>query len=165
MNQTAPNAGERTLALLLMVGGVLGVGISMFTAGQFLRMHWIYGVLIAGALFVFVWSALTGYRLWRGEVRGWKWATILFALQIPILTVPGFSYEYYTGIALQIMGGHVDKTFTLSLGANANLYLDTRIVDLRYGVNIFAIGATIFLLLRRPNYRLHPTGDAPASEK
>jgi hypothetical protein len=165
MNQTSPNAGDRTLALLLMVGGVLGVGISIFTAGQFLRMHWIYGVLIAGVLFVFVWSALTGYRLWRGEVRGWKWATILFALQIPILTVPGFSYEYYTGIALQIMGGHVDKTFTLSLGSNANLYLDTRIVDLRYGVNLFAIGATIFLLLRRSNYRLHGTRDAPASEK
>jgi hypothetical protein len=165
MNQTSPNAGERTLALLLMVGGVLGVGISIFTAPQFLRMHWIYGVLIAGALFVFVWSALTGYRLWRGEVRGWKWAAILFALQIPILTVPGFSYEYYTGVALQIMGGHVDKTFTFSLGSNANLYLDTRIVDLRYGVNLFAIGATIFLLLRRPNYRLHSTRDAPASEK
>jgi hypothetical protein len=165
MNQTSPNAGERTLALLLMVGGVLGVGISIFTAPPFLRMHWIYGVLIAGALFVFVWSALTGYRLWRGQVRGWKWATILFALQIPILTVPGFSYEYYTGIALQIMGGHVDKTFTLSLGSNANLYLDTRIVDLRYGVNVFAIGATIFLLLRRPIYSLHRRRDAPASEK
>ena len=113
MAANTTSSGSRFLALVLMVGGVLGIGVACVFALRFLRVHWIYGLLVAAFLWLFVWSALTGYRLWRNEARGWKWALILFAMQIPVLTVPGLSYEYYTGIALRLLGGHADKAVTL----------------------------------------------------
>jgi len=162
MSRDSVNVGDRFLATLLLLGGILGMGLSVYLGIRMLRIHWVYGVLVAAFLLVFVWSALTGLRLWRGERRGWKWATILFALQIPILTVPGLSYEYYTGISIQVMGGHVDKWLTFSLGANANFYLDTRITAWAYGVNVFAIAATIYLLTRRRSYVAADAGPPPA---
>jgi len=148
--------GLRVLACLLMLGGVLGIGLAFLMAYQFLQVHWIYLVFVAAFLALFAWSALTGLRLWRGERRGWKWATILFAMQIPVLTVPGLAYEYYTGLAIKLIGGRADTSFSLGLGANAQLYLDTRITDLVYGVNLFALGAVIYLLMKRPGRQAQP---------
>ena len=153
MNRRLPNAVDRALALLLMIGGLLGVGLSAVMSARFLRMHWaVYGVLFAALLLLFAWTALAGFRLWRGEPRGWKSATILFAMQVPILTVPVLSYEYYAGLALRLVGGHVDKALTLSLGSSGNFYLDTRIHDWVYGVNLIGLVATVYLLTRRRHY-------------
>jgi hypothetical protein len=153
------SAGDRLLALMLMLGGVVGIGLSVFMGVKYLQVHWLYSILVAAFLLLFAWSALAGFRLWRGERRGWKWATILFAMQIPILTVPGLSYEYYTGMSFKVAGGHVDKPVTFALGSNANFYLDTRITDLVYGVNLFALAATCYLITRRRHYAV----DGPAT--
>lgn len=152
MKRRSANVVDRVLALLLMVGGLLGVGLSVVTLARFLRMHWVYGVVFGAILVLFAWTALAGFRLWRGEPRGWKSATVLFAMQVPILTVPGLSYEYYTGLALRLVGGHVDKGLTLSLGSNGNFYLDTRIHDWVYGINLVGLAATVYLLTRRRHY-------------
>src|SRR5262245_38644726 len=116
-----------------------------FTVSQ---QHWIFVLLAVLFLGVFAWSALTGFRLWRGDARGKKWAKILYAAQIPILTVPGFNYEYYTGLSLAILGGQAEKNFSFGLGASLSLYLDTRITGLYYGVNLFAVAALVYLLYR-----------------
>lgn len=137
------------LAVLLIIGGLLGVGIACWMGYQFIQIHWIYIVLVALFLAVFIWSAIAGVRLWRGEAQGWKWATILFAMQIPVLTVPGFSYEFYTGLALRLVGGDVQNVFSFSLGANANIYLGTSITGLVYGINVLAVAALMYLILRR----------------
>jgi len=143
---------DRLLATCLMVGGVVGVVGVLFMGGNLIRQHWIYGVLLALFVWIFVWSALSGLRLWRGKAGGWKWATILFAAQIPVLTVPGMTYEYYTGLSYKVMGGHVTENIALALGSQAKLYLDTRITDLAYGVNLFACAAAIYLFCRRNAY-------------
>jgi hypothetical protein len=95
----------RLLAALLVVGGVLGVGLAFWMGYRFVQVHWVYILLVAAFLALFVWCVMAGVRLWRGEAKGWKWATILFALQIPVLTVPGLTYEFYTGLALTLAGG------------------------------------------------------------
>lgn len=164
MNQSYTSKGTKALAILLILGGVLGIGISFYMAYQFLQVHWIYLVLVAAIMSLFTWTAITGLRLWHGEPRGWKWATILFAAQIPVLTVPGLSYEYYTGLAIKLVGGNVDSPFSLGLGAYANLYLDTRITDLIYGVNLFAVGAVIYLRRKRPNKGMQPTPQSAAAD-
>jgi len=152
MEKKTQDRGVKFLAFLLVVGGVLGVGISVYMAYTFVQQHWIYLVLVATFVALFVWTALTGIRLWRNDPRGWKWGKILFAAQIPVLTVPGFSYEYYSGIAIKVLGGQVDSHFNMALGANANFYLDTRITGLVYGINLFATLALIYLLTKsRPN--------------
>lgn len=104
---------------------------------------------LALLLWLFVWSAIVGVRFWRAESRGWKWATILFAMQIPVLTVPGLSYTYYTGIAMHLMGGHVAKPFSLEFGSEASMWLDPRIDGLIYGINLVALAAAVYLFMRR----------------
>lgn len=138
----------QVLAGLLIAGGLLGVGLGIYMGFRFAREHWLYLVLIVAFAGVFVWTALTGVRLWRGDARGWKWAKILYAAQIPIITVPGFSYEYYVGAAIKVLGGRVNDHLAFALGATGNFYLDTRITGLVYGVNLVALAAFIYLLTR-----------------
>lgn len=157
--------GVRFLALLLGLGGLLGVGIVLIMAYQLLQQHWIYIVIVAGFMAVFVWCTLTSVRLWRGDPRGWKWALILFIAQIPVLTVPGFSYEFYTGFAIKAVGGNVDDNFPINLGSSIDLYLDTRITDLIYGINLFALAAAIYLFRKKPNKALQSDVPRPAGEE
>ena len=143
-------AGDRILAFLLVVGGIAGIGISLYMATLLVRTQWIYGVIAGPLVVLFAWSVLTGFRLWRGQRRGLSWAAMLFAMQIPILSIPGFGYEYYTGFSLKIMGSHVDKPVSISVGATGNLQLfDPRATDTAYGLNLFALAATTYLLTRR----------------
>lgn len=154
----------RFLAVLLAVGGVAGIGVSAWMGYTFVQTHWIY-ILFAGALAaLFVWSVNAGVRLWRGEPKGWKWATILFALQVPILTVPGLSYEFFTGLAVKIVGGGPELNFAFNFGANANFYLSTETTGLLYGVNVVAILALIYLLRNRPGKVMQPAQQSSVAD-
>lgn len=155
--------GVRFLALVLGLGGLLGVGLAFYMGYTFLQQHWVYAFLVGAFIAVFVWCSVTAARLWRGDPSGWKWALILFAAQIPVLTVPGLSYEFYTGLAIKIVGGNVEDHFPIGLGTNINAYLDVRITDLVYGINLFALGAVIYLLRKKPNKALQSTGLASGS--
>jgi hypothetical protein len=147
-----PTKGERGLACLLLVGGALGIGLSLYLATLVLRSGPIASLIALPLVLLFVWSMFTGFRLWRGHNSGRKWATILFAMQIPILTVPGFSYEYYTGLSVKVIGGHVDRPVAFSLGSNGNLQVfDPRVTDSAYGLNLFGLAATAYLVNRRRN--------------
>jgi hypothetical protein len=147
-----PTETERGLAFLLMVGGALGIGVSLYMAALLLRTQLIASFIAWPLVLLFVWSILTGFHLWRGQSSGRRWATILFAMQIPILTVPGFSYEYYTGLSVKVIGGHVDKPVSFSLGSNGNLQVfDPRVTDFAYGLNLFGLAATAYLVTRRRN--------------
>jgi len=73
-------------------------------------------------------------------------------MQIPIFTVPGLHYDYYAGIAVDVMRGHVARPFALALGANASIWLGPSITGFVYGMNLFACGAAVYLLLRRRMY-------------
>ena len=145
---------HRFLAALLVAGGVLGIGIAFWLGYRFVQVHWVY-ILLAGAFFaLFLWACVTGVRLWRGNARGWKWAAILYASQIPVLTVPGLRYAWYTGLSLKLAGGNVVRAFSFDFGAAADFYLDTKITDVVYGINLFAIFALSYLLTHRPNAQL-----------
>lgn len=137
---------EKALAVVLVVGGVVGVGLAIWMGVQFIPAHWVYSLFVAAFLVLFVGSGIAGVLLWRGKANGRKWSTILFAMQIPVLTVPGMSYEIYTGLSIKAFGGDPGPSFAFNLGANANFYLDTNIASTIYGVNIFALGAFIYLL-------------------
>ena len=155
MLEVMEDRGVRFLALLLVVGGLVGIGTSVFMGYGFLPQHWVYGVIVAAFLVLFVWSLIVGVRLWRGDPRGIKWSKILFSCQVPILTVPGFSYEYFTGVSIKIVGGEVDSNVALNLGAGAEFFLDTRITSLVFGINIFAVLALVYLFFKlRPDGRI-----------
>jgi hypothetical protein len=164
MNGVYQAKSAKLLAVMLAIGGVLGIGLAIWMGYQFVPVHWIYIVLVVAFLLLFIWSVIAGIRLWRGEPKGWKWATILFALQVPVLTVPGLSYEFYTGLALKIVGGDVETNVGLDFGANANFYLGTEITGLVYGVNLVAVAALIYLVRSRPNKGMQPTAQSTAAD-
>lgn len=158
-----PNPVDRFLAAVLMVGGVLGAGIFLFVSARVVSRlaragaalqpaQWASLLIVAALLALFVWSVIVGVRFWRRQGRAWKWAAILFAMQVPILTIPGVHYEYYTGIAVQLLGGHAAKLFNLELGSQASVLFGGAMVDVVYGVNLFAVAAVVFLLMRRTGY-------------
>lgn len=140
----------RALAVLLVVGGAVGIGIALFVGYQLAQANWAYAGFMVLLLALFAWSALTGLRLWRGDPRGHKWAVILFAAQIPVLTVPGFSYEYYTGLAIKLVGGDVEGALSFGLGATANVFVGAGTEGLVYGINLVAIAGLALLLRGRP---------------
>lgn len=150
MMEPRPTAGERVLAFLLLLGGVLGIGVSLYAVVLLFRTQWVHSLIAAPLVLLFAWSMFTGFRLWHGRDSGRRWAIILFAMQIPTFTVPGFSYEYYTAFSVKIVGGHVDKPVSVSLGSNGDLQvLDPRVTDSVYGLNLFGLAATAYLFARR----------------
>jgi hypothetical protein len=151
-------AGIRLLAALLVIGGVLGIAIILYMGYGMLQQHWIYGLVFALFALLFAYSTFVGFRLWQGHPLARKRAAVLFATQIPVFTLPGVTYEWYTGLAYKIMGGHVEKNTVLELGSSINFYLDTRITDVAYGVNVVALAALLFLVSTRSNPALQ--GDA-----
>jgi len=150
------NLGIKLLALMLMVGGVAGVALSM--AFLVLRVRLIF--IFFGLLFVLVfgWSALKGLDLWKEKPAGYKWARILFAAQIPLFVVPGFSYWFYTGLNVWLTihyGGPGASGFTnvgvqFNLGSALDLYVGYPVENITLGINPIAIGALIYLLTSPP---------------
>jgi hypothetical protein len=139
----------RLLAALLAIGGVIGIAVAVFMGYVLIRQHWIYSLVVAAFAALFAYAAFVGYRLWTGEPAARTRAVLLFASQIPVFTLPSITYEWYTGLAFKIMGGQAEKNTVLSLGSSINLFLDTRITDVAYGVNVVALIAVACLFATR----------------
>lgn len=148
--QQSVSKSAKALAVLLTLGGVAGIGVALLVGYQLAQTHWAYAGLMLLLVALFAWSALTGIRLWRGDPRGWRWAAILFAAQIPVLTMPGFAYEYFTGLAVKLIGGDVESSLSFGIGATANVFVGTPAPGFTYGVNLVAVAALALLLWRRP---------------
>jgi hypothetical protein len=96
--------GTSLLALMLGLGGLVGVGICLWTYIQifvqfgmkFPSTAALFGVFIV----VFGWSIWVGVELWQDKPKAYAWAKILFLLQIPTVSVPHFAYQFYTPLML-----------------------------------------------------------------
>lgn len=146
--KTKPSGITRFLAFLLAVGGVAGIAIFILLATQSQTQ---VALLIFLSLFVllFAWTALKGVDLWRGKPSGYKWGKILFAAQIPSITIPGFNYEFYTGLNLAVLFGQTDKNYSVNIGSSAALYASPEVVGTIFGVNLLATAALAYLLFSR----------------
>jgi len=90
----------RLVALLLILGGAIGVGLTIWLDVNLVMSSQIRifssATAIAGVfILIFGWCVWTGVDLWRGRRQALKFAMILFAMQIPVITVPGFSYALH----------------------------------------------------------------------
>ncbi len=131
----------RVFALLLIVGGLIGVGSSAVLAYRFAPLHWLIAVDSAAFTAVFAWSSAVGLRLWRGDPGGAKWAIALYALQIPVLEIHGFKYDYFTGVAILIVHNPDGSPVALDFGADMALMFNGGSGGFVLGVNIIAMAA------------------------
>ena len=140
-------SGRRIIAFLLVAGGVLGILGSLSMAGHFagrqesLRVG--SAVVSAG---LFAWGILTGVSLWRGTARGFRWATFLYALQVPVFSVGPVSYEFSTLLSFRVMAGNTTHFVGANIGSSANIFLSDQSLGFMCGINLVAVIALCCLV-------------------
>lgn len=67
-------------------------------------------------------------------------------MQIPVITLRHFDYEFFTGLTLKIVRtqGIWDSGFFL-MGSSLNLMFDEQPTSPRFGINVIALSAQLFL--------------------
>lgn len=151
--------GTKVLSLLLIVGGAAGVLAGLWGDAQTLRQTGFRPSanlsIVAVFILVFGWSVWVGAWLWRGKPQGYRWAKVLFAAQIPIITVPGFSFSLSTGLALNVI---LDLSppilhFNFQLESAMRFLISGEIANALVGVNLAAILALAYLFrVTSPDY-------------
>jgi hypothetical protein len=140
----------RFFSAMLMVGGVFGLFATLAAGAQLAKQHWLFALPMLALAALFAWAAFAGLRLWQGTPYGRKWATILFASQVPILALPGFRYQWFTGAQfgpyLRWGDGSVTANFGANFGANGDFFMGSALVGSSVGVNLFAVIAFVMLL-------------------
>lgn len=139
----------RVLAVLLVLGGAFGVLLAVLLAGQLLAGGLLGILALVAFVVIFAWSGVVGVWLWQGRPAAWTWALALFVLQIPTLAVPGFAYEFYTGLAVKLVGGDVPLPIAIELGSRIALSTGGATDGFIFGINLIAVAAAIYLLRQR----------------
>jgi hypothetical protein len=155
--------GLKLVSLLLIVGGVVGIGLTLWLDLNFVNSGQISlfspTIAITGAFIVlFGWAAWTGRELWTGNRRALTWAKILFGIQIPLIQLPGFSYEFHTGFTLPIRiitGPRLN--FGFNFGSSFTFYISPQIQDVAVGINLVAL--IVLIYLERVTHPPAPAGD------
>ena len=154
MNAEAPingsiPSGVKFLAALLFLGGLFGIGLGVWLGVVALQQA--PAMIIIAAVFVAVFAVCVwrGFELWKGKPSGYKWAKILYAAQIPVVSLSSVSYEFSTGLKLALLVGESVDFLTINLGSSLNMYLSPEIQATYFGVNLVAAIALAYLMFSR----------------
>lgn len=158
MGRPKSSVGAKLIALMLIIGGVVGIVVFIRLILEMLAQRSLLGLFDMLGVVIFGGSAFAGFDLWRGKPAGYRWAKILFAAQIPIIIVSGFQYWFYTGLNawLMIQGGTVNgvSIHTVGvgfyLGSSLSIWFGGPGTGYALGVNPIAIGILIFLSTLEP---------------
>lgn len=159
----------RLVALLLIVGGVVGIGVGVWLDIRLLtnsRISLFSGTTAIIGVFILLygWAVWTGLDLWKGRRRALKFAQILFAMQIPLLTVPGFSYEFHIGLTVLIAilsGPHLNLNF--NLGSSFAFYISSQVHGVVIGINLVALVVLVYLIRKSREISIAPLPQMPIS--
>jgi len=142
----------KLLALMLCLGGLVGIGICLWTyiqifaqAGmKFSSTAALFGVFIV----IFGWSAWVGVELWQDKPQAYKWAKILFLLQIPTISVPHFAYQFYTALMLGLEFNRDNDKIGLDfqIASSIDFRIARDIDNIILGVNLIAVAALVYLV-------------------
>ena len=137
----------KTLAVFLIAGGLLGIlesvlkGVHFSQQNQTIRL--ISSILSAA---LFAWGIPVGIGLWQGTLAGFKWAKLLFALQVPVFSLVHVSYELSTFLSFRVMLGDTNHYLGGNIGSSSNIYLSADPTGVIFGVNIVAVLALLYLM-------------------
>lgn len=156
----ATPAGIRILAVLLIAGGIIGIGLSiwMVILGMQQPVFAIFAALFAAA---FAFTAWQGVKLWKGTAGGYKWAKILFAAQIPSLSLGNLSYGFHTLLGFTVRIGSGVETTDFNLGSALDVMYTPGEQPMYVGINLVALAAFSYLLYltRSGSGRIAPAAD------
>lgn len=139
--------GKGIIGFLLVAGGLLGilgsVQMGLHSAQQHESLRVISAII---GIALFVWGILAGVELWRARPRGFKWAKILFALQVPTFSAAHFVYEFSTLFSLRVMIGNTNHYIGGNIGSSCNIYLLPQSLGFMLGINIVAVAVFLYLI-------------------
>jgi len=131
----------------LLAGGLLGLLGSVLALYHSAQQHRVLaGIsgIISTALFA--WCIPTGLALWRTTPNGFKWAKLLFAIQVPVFTIARFSYEFSTFFSFRVMIGNTTRHIGANIGSSSNLNLLPQSLGYLFGINIAAVLILLYLI-------------------
>ncbi|HZD92773.1 MAG TPA: hypothetical protein VE133_00880 [Candidatus Sulfotelmatobacter sp.] len=140
----------RLVALLLIVGGVAGVGIALWTEIQLLISKGsgsgpaaLFGVVAV----IFGFSTWVGIELWQRKPRAFKWAVPLLVAQLPNVSLPGFSYQFYTALSCCVLWNQPNTTlgFEFEFASAIRFLISRDIQEIIFGINLVPIVALYLL--------------------
>jgi hypothetical protein len=141
--------GRSIIGFLLAAGGLLGILGSVQMGFHSAQQHDILRVISAIiGIVLFAWSILAGVELWRARPRGFKWAKILFALQIPTFSVAHVVFEFSTLLSFRVMIGSTTHHIGGNIGSSCNIYLLPQSLGFMLGINLVA-AVVLWYLVRR----------------
>ncbi len=139
--------GARIVALFLLAGGLLGLLGSLFAVYHSAQRHQIFaGISGILATALFGWCIPAGAALWRTKPSGFKWAKLLFAIQVPVFSIARFSYEFSTFFSFRVMIGNTTHYIGGNIGSSSNLNLLPESVGFLFGINIAAVLILLYLI-------------------
>jgi hypothetical protein len=146
MGNIATRYGAKFVSVLLIAGGVLGILASVQMTVHFAHEHRLYRVAVALiSIPVFAWCILKGIDLWRGKPSGYRWAKLLFLLQIPAVCLSRLTYEFSTGISARVVFGHSTRRFGADIGSSLNLLISPEPLGWMLGINVLAVVVVVYL--------------------
>ena len=147
-----PELNRKLGSLLLIVGGIAGVIIALWTEASILNREFSANRGIAALMgvvaFIFGLCTWTGIELWRKKPAAFRLAQILLIAQIPSISFPGFVYHFYTGLTLYLslsMRPDVVTGFEFQLGSALEIQISPEIEGFVLGLNLVAIVALYLL--------------------
>ena len=155
--------GVKLISLLLIIGGLAGIAMGLWTEIQTLRQLGIHprpSLAILGLfILLFGWCVWTGLALWKGNPRAFTWAKIIFTAQILNFTVPGISFDgFYTGLRVYVMVSQLAPNIRVGFDVETGIHFlfSDEITNWLFGVNFVAIAALSCLLREIPSKSARP---------
>ena len=141
----------RTVAAFLIIGGALGVvlgvaSLFMFTGAP---LGWLSYLLQTVFLVLFAYTTFLGMRLWKYDHRSLYKSIAILVGQIPVFSLHGITYQYYSAFALDVIGGDVSSPISFRLGSGYLLNFGSTTTV--FGLNLMALIAVIALYRERTN--------------
>lgn len=137
----------RIIAFFLLAGGVLGLLGSFSAVYHSAQRHQVLagmsGVLSTA---LFAWCIPTGAALSRATPNGFKWAKLLFAIQVPVFCIARFSYEFSTLFSFRVMIGNTARHIGGDIGSSSNLNVLPHSFGFLFGINVAAVLILSYLI-------------------
>jgi hypothetical protein len=146
----SPGKGVKSVALLLMLGGIFGVVVGLYQELQALTNFGIRAATMTGIfVLLFGWCVWVGFELWHGEPWTYRWAKIIFAAQIPIIVVPGFAFDgFFTGLRIYfiISDRAPNIRWGFNLSSSIHFLFSSQVDYWLFGINFLAVIALFYLI-------------------
>lgn len=141
--------GLTLIALWLGIGGALGLVMAFYSETQmFMAGQYALTFIMAIFLVMFGGSAWAGWELWRRSPYAFTLARISLALQVPIFTVPGFSFSgFIVGARVYATAGSCQPglQFGFDLRSGITFRISPEIDCTLIGLNVLAVAGLLYL--------------------